>query len=102
MVQRAESAGFRAIALTVDATAPLWSEGEKVLIFCFFIATGRLDHETVVLGFSTHRVEDGQDGASVYVRGHAARRGIGTLLLLRRMGCWSRCNVSTMRLRGFQ
>ena len=47
----------------------------------FFIATGRLDHETVVLGFSTHRVDDAQDGASVYVRGHAARRGIGTLLL---------------------
>ena len=47
----------------------------------FFIATGRLDHETVVLGFSTHRVDDAQDGASVYVRGRAARRGIGTLLL---------------------
>ena len=46
----------------------------------FFIATGRLDHETVVLGFSTHRVDDAQDGASVYVRGHAARRGIGRLL----------------------
>ena len=29
MVQRAEAAGFRAIALTVDATAPLWREGEK-------------------------------------------------------------------------
>ena len=28
MVQRAEAAGFRAIALTVDATAPLWREGE--------------------------------------------------------------------------
>jgi 4-hydroxymandelate oxidase len=28
MVQRAESAGFRAIALTVDATAPLWRENE--------------------------------------------------------------------------
>jgi GNAT superfamily N-acetyltransferase len=47
----------------------------------FFIATGRLDHETVVLGFSTHRVDDAQDGASVYVRGRAARKGIGTLLL---------------------
>lgn len=28
MVQRAEAAGFRAIALTVDATAPLWRENE--------------------------------------------------------------------------
>jgi GNAT superfamily N-acetyltransferase len=47
----------------------------------FFIATGRLDLETVVLGFSTHHVGDAQDGASVYVRGRAPRRGIGTLLL---------------------
>ena len=47
----------------------------------FFIATGRLDQETVVLGFSTHRIDDAQDAASVYVRGRAVRRGIGTLLL---------------------
>jgi putative acetyltransferase len=47
----------------------------------FFIATGDLDGEAVVLGFSTHRVDDDQDGASVYVRGAAVRRGIGTTLL---------------------
>ena len=47
----------------------------------FFIATGRLDGQPVVLGFATHRVDDDQDGASVYVRGRAARRGIGTALL---------------------
>ena len=47
----------------------------------FFIATGELDGQTVVLGFATHRVDDDQDGASVYVRGRAARRGIGTALL---------------------
>lgn len=47
----------------------------------FFIATGELDGQTVVLGFATHRVDDDQDGASVYVRGRAARRGIGTTLL---------------------
>ena len=47
----------------------------------FFIATGMLDGEVTVLGFSTHRVDDAQDGASVYVRGRATRRGIGTLLL---------------------
>jgi hypothetical protein len=44
----------------------------------FFIATGMFDGEITVLGFSTHRVEDAHDGASVYVRGRAARRGIGT------------------------
>jgi putative acetyltransferase len=47
----------------------------------FFIATGHIDGEPVVLGFSTHRVDDAQDGASVYVRRAAARRGIGTALL---------------------
>jgi putative acetyltransferase len=47
----------------------------------FFMATGDLDGQTVVLGFSTHRVDDDQDGASVYVRGGAVRRGIGTGLL---------------------
>jgi GNAT superfamily N-acetyltransferase len=47
----------------------------------FFIATGDLDGRTVVLGFSTHRVDNDHDGASVYVRGGAARRGIGTALL---------------------
>jgi putative acetyltransferase len=47
----------------------------------FFVATGHIDGEPAVLGFSTHRVDDAQDGASVYVRGKAARRGIGTALL---------------------
>ena len=47
----------------------------------FFIAMGDLDGETVVLGFSTHRVDDDQDGVSVYVRGGVVRQGIGTALL---------------------
>lgn len=47
----------------------------------FFIATGHVDGEPAVLGFSTHRVDDAQDGASVYVRGNVARQGIGTVLL---------------------
>ena len=47
----------------------------------FFIATGYVDGKPAVLGFSTHRVDDEQDGTSVYVRGSAARRGIGTALL---------------------
>jgi GNAT superfamily N-acetyltransferase len=47
----------------------------------FFVATGMLDDHGVVLGFATHRIDDAQDGISVYVRGRAARRGIGTLLL---------------------
>ena len=47
----------------------------------FFIATGELDGETIVLGFATHRVDDDKDGASVYVRRCATRQGIGTALL---------------------
>ena len=47
----------------------------------FFIATGQVDGKPAVLGFATHRVDDAVDGASVYVRGAAARRGIGSALL---------------------
>lgn len=62
--------------LTADIYAKAMRAGEA-----FFIATGRVDGEHVVLGFATHRVDDEQDGASVYVRGRAARQGIGTALL---------------------
>jgi GNAT superfamily N-acetyltransferase len=42
------------------------------------VASGRADE---VLGFSAHHVADGQHGVAVYVRGIAARRGIGSALL---------------------
>jgi putative acetyltransferase len=47
----------------------------------FFVATGEIDGRPAVLGFSSHRIDDEQDGVSVYVRGAAARQGIGTALL---------------------
>ena len=47
----------------------------------FFIATGDINGKPAVLGFSSHRVDDAQDGVSVYVRGGVARQGIGTALL---------------------
>jgi putative acetyltransferase len=62
--------------LTPDIYVKAMEGGEA-----FFIATGYVAGEPAVLGFSTHRVDDAQDGASVYVRGVAARRGIGTALL---------------------
>ena len=62
--------------LTPDVYARAMEGGEA-----FFIATGELEGKTVVLGFATHRVDDDQDGASVYVRGCVTRRGIGTALL---------------------
>jgi putative acetyltransferase len=47
----------------------------------FFIAVGSTSEGPVVLGFSSHRPETGDDGISVYVRGDCARRGLGTALL---------------------
>jgi putative acetyltransferase len=45
----------------------------------FFVAVR--PPEAHVLGFSSHRVDDGEHGVSVYVRGEAARRQVGTALL---------------------
>ena len=66
-----------------------WSEGLTASLYrdamrggeAFFIAIGQLEGQWVVLGFATHRVDDAQDGASVYVRGRVARQGMGTALL---------------------
>ena len=50
----------------------------------FFVATGNVDGTALVLGFaSDYRIEGATHGTSVYVRGMAARRGIGTNLLRR-------------------
>ena len=70
---------------TVDA----WAEGLTPSLYtramqqgeAFFVAIGEIDGEQVVLGFSTHRVDDRLDGLAVYVRGRASRQGIGTSLL---------------------
>lgn len=62
--------------LTTDTYLSAMRAGEA-----FFIAIGLLDEDLAVLGFSTHRVDDDQDGTSVYVRGRAARQRIGSALL---------------------
>ena len=47
----------------------------------FFIATGKVDGRALVLGFaSDYCIEGSKHGTSVYVRGIAARRGIGSAL----------------------
>jgi putative acetyltransferase len=51
------------------------SRGEK-----FFVALGSIGGERKVLGFSTHRVDGERHRTAVYVRGDAARQGIGTAL----------------------
>ena len=65
-------------AVTPEIYASAMQAGEA-----FFIATGTIDGEAVVLGFASHRPDDDEDGASVYVRGSAARRGLGSALLRR-------------------
>jgi putative acetyltransferase len=47
----------------------------------FFIALGPLDGRPVVLGFSSHHIDDGEHGVAVYVRGRAARQGVGSALI---------------------
>jgi putative acetyltransferase len=50
--------------------------GEK-----FFVAVDNLGGLPEVYGFSSHRVDGGEHGVAVYVRGRAARSGVGTALL---------------------
>jgi GNAT superfamily N-acetyltransferase len=47
----------------------------------FFVAATMQDEGSEVLGFSCHHVDTGEHGVAVYVRGIAARQGIGTGLL---------------------
>lgn len=46
----------------------------------FFIAVGELNGERAVLGFSSHRIEEDEHRTAVYVRGGAARNGVGSAL----------------------
>jgi ribosomal protein S18 acetylase RimI-like enzyme len=65
--------------LTPEVYANAMRSGEA-----FFIAVGEIDGVRTVLGFATdYRIDGRQHGTSVYVRGAAARRGIGTALLRR-------------------
>lgn len=65
--------------LTGDVYLKAMKNGEV-----FFAATGKVDGTALVLGFaSDYRIEGATHGTSVYVRGMAARRGIGTRLLRR-------------------
>lgn len=46
----------------------------------FFIAIGELGDKREVLGFSSHRIDGNEHRTAVYVRGKAARLGIGSAL----------------------
>jgi len=67
-----------------------WSEGLGPGLYVeamargevFFIAIGEIDGKMAVLGFaSDYRIEGSLHGASAYVRGAVARRGIGSVLM---------------------
>jgi putative acetyltransferase len=67
-----------------------WAEGLAPSLYLsameagevFFIATARVDGEPMIIGFSSEYPLEGTTyGMSVYVRGLAARRGIGSSLL---------------------
>jgi putative acetyltransferase len=47
----------------------------------FYVAIGRRGTRSDVLGFSSHRIDGDEHGIAVYVKGHAARLGIGSALL---------------------
>lgn len=63
------------LGLTSDLYVKAMECGEA-----FWLAVGGPGGERAVLGFSSHRVDETQHGTSVYVRGAAARRGIGSAL----------------------
>ncbi|MBV9223335.1 MAG: GNAT family N-acetyltransferase [Acidobacteriaceae bacterium] len=46
----------------------------------FFVATESDSTDERVLGFSSYRVEDGKHRTAIYVRGEAARTGVGSAL----------------------
>ena len=65
-----------------------WSDGLEGRLYAramargeaFFIAVDPLGESPEVLGFSSHRVDDNVHGTAVYVRGNAARGGVGSAL----------------------
>ncbi len=72
------------------AVVAAWEEGLEADVYLramasgevFFVATGEIDGRPAVLGFaSDYAIEGARHGMSVYVRGGAARRGIGSALL---------------------
>jgi putative acetyltransferase len=101
--RRADPADAEAIALAhVDSIRSIgprfyppnvvddWAAGLTAAVYVnamdagevFFLATGDLAGERAVLGFASDYILEGsQHGTSVYVRGIAARRGIGSVLL---------------------
>jgi putative acetyltransferase len=67
--------------------------GEK-----FFVAVVSQEGRREVLGFSSHHADDGRHGVGVYVRGIAARRGIGSGLLRAAEASAAAAGATSLRL----
>jgi putative acetyltransferase len=61
--------------LTADLYIKAMERGEV-----FYIALGAIVGQPAVLGFASHHVEEGEHRTAVYVRGAAARSGLGSAL----------------------
>ncbi|MDA1092562.1 MAG: GNAT family N-acetyltransferase [Acidobacteria bacterium] len=58
-----------------------WTDAEHLAVGeVFHIAVGTVDDMPGVLGFASHRIDGTQHRTAVYVRGAAARRGVGSAL----------------------
>lgn len=85
-----DSIGTLGPAYYAPADVAAWKAGPSGSLYLqamasgevFFIALGELGGQRLVLGLSSdYRIDGTIHGTSVYVRGGAARRGIGTALL---------------------
>jgi putative acetyltransferase len=81
-----------AAGLTSDLYVRAMNDGEA-----FFVAVDPLDDQ-VVLGFSTHRTEPDEHRTAVYVRGSAARRGVGSALFQRAEADVRACGGTTINI----
>lgn len=80
---RSISARFYSPEIVADWIAPI--NGERYAEFiasgsAFYITLGTVNGKAEVLGFAAHRVADGKHRTAVYIRGIAARSGIGSAL----------------------
>jgi ribosomal protein S18 acetylase RimI-like enzyme len=78
-----ESLGPRGYAAEVVAA---WSASVDPVMYSVAMACGEhffvaIDRRERVLGFSSHRADEGVHGVAVYVRGDASRIGVGSALL---------------------
>lgn len=64
----------------------------------FFVAVASRDDRDEVLGFSSHHVGEGHHSVGVYVRGIAARRGIGSALLRMAESSAAAAGAASLRL----